>query len=307
VKKNASNESIGPVLIIGSSGQVAQALDLRGFGNVPHVSAGRDVADIADIAALSRLFAVYNPRLVVNAAAYTAVDKAEGERELAFAVNRDGAANLARLCFEASIPLVHISTDYVFDGNKPAPYVEDDLVAPVNVYGMSKSAGEEIIRAELREHVILRTSWVYSAVGSNFLKTMLRLAESRDSLTIVDDQYGAPTYAADIAEAIGVIVGRLLDAGTDYGTFHFTNGGSTSWCGFAREIFSQATAYGIAAPSVAAIPASAYPTPARRPANSRLDCSKIKAAYGIVPAEWKQGLERCLADLMEETGRVKVS
>ncbi len=288
-----------PILIVGRHGQVAQALDARGFDGVPHVALGRDEFDLTDPGAVERAFAAHNPGLVVNAAAYTAVDKAESERDVAFAVNSDGAAILARLCAEAKIPLIHISTDYVFDGTKNAPYVEDDPTAPLNVYGASKAEGEEAIRGLLREHVILRTSWVCSSTGSNFVKTMLRLAENRDELKVVDDQRGAPTFATDIADAIGVISARLLSGDGAYGTFHLAGSGETTWCGFAREIFAQLVASGMKSPNVIAIPTGNYPTPAQRPMNSRLNCRKIKDAYGIVLPDWKISLGQCLDELLQ--------
>lgn len=290
--------ALRPVLIVGRSGQVARALDARGFGTLPHVALGRDLADLTDAAALSRVFAEHEPQIVINAAAYTAVDKAESEHDLAFAVNRDGPAHLARLCAAAAIPLVHLSTDYVFDGTKREPYVEDDPVAPLNVYGASKAAGEEAIRAALPEHVILRTSWVYSATGNNFVKTMLRLAETQDRLSIVDDQRGAPTYAADIADAIAVIVESLVDGRVAYGTFHLAGGGATSWAEFGREIFARAASHGVRQPEILPIPTSAYPTPARRPANSLLNCERIERHYGIALPAWQLSLDRCLDEIL---------
>lgn len=296
-----------PILVVGRYGQVAQALDARGFDGVRHVALGRDEIDLTDPGSVERAFAAHNPGLVVNAAAYTAVDKAESERDLAFAVNSDGAAILAGLCAQARIPLIHISTDYVFNGAKSAPYVEDDPTAPLNVYGASKAEGEAAIRGLLREHVILRTSWVCSSTGSNFVKTMLRLAESRDELRVVDDQRGAPTFAADIADAIGVISARLLDGDGAYGTYHLAGSGETTWCGFAREIFAQSAALGMKFPNVIAIPTSDYPTPAQRPLNSRLDCQKIKGAYGIALPDWKISLSRCLNELLQGTDMECVS
>lgn len=296
-----------PILVVGRSGQVARALDERGFGDVPHVALGRDGADVTDADALARVFAVHRPRLVVNAAAYTAVDKAENERALAFAVNAEGPAHLAALCARAKIPLIHISTDYVFDGRKDGPYLEDDPLAPLGVYGASKAAGEAGVRARLAEHVILRTSWVYSATGSNFVKTMLRLAESRDELSVVDDQHGAPTSARDIADAIGTIAARLMEGAGAYGTYHLAGGGETTWCGFARAIFAKAAAHGIRAPKISAIATEDYPTAARRPMNSRLDCGKIERTYGIRLPAWEASLDLCLDDLPGEAAMARVS
>ena len=290
-----------PVLIIGRHGQVASALDARGFGALPYVALDRDAANLTDAEALSRAFAAHRPRLVVNAAAYTAVDKAEGEPDLAFAVNRDGPAHLARLCAASGIPLIHLSTDYVFDGAKRGAYVEDDPVAPLNVYGASKAAGEAAIRAELAEHVILRTSWIYSSTGSNFVKTMLRLAEDRDRLTVVEDQYGSPTCAKDISDAIAVIVGQLLGGRAAYGTYHLAGSGATSWAGFAQAIFARAAPYGIRPPEILPVPTDDYPTPAKRPANSLLDCTRIERHYGIALPAWQVSLDRCLNEILCKT------
>ncbi|HEX7776045.1 MAG TPA: dTDP-4-dehydrorhamnose reductase [Parvibaculum sp.] len=290
-----------PVLIIGHSGQVARALNARGFGEVPHVLLGRDSADLADAAALARAFAAHRPRLIVNAGAYTAVDKAESEPGLAFAVNRDGPAQLAALCAAAKIPLIHISTDYVFDGSKADPYCEDDPVAPLGVYGASKAAGEAAIRARLPEHVILRTSWVYSSTGNNFVKTMLRLGAEREALSVVDDQRGSPTSAADLAEAIGIVVARLLDGTGSFGTFHCCGSGETNWYDFAREIFARAAERGQKTPRISAIRTRDYPTPAQRPANSRLDGTRIAEAYGIKLPAWEDSLGRCMEDILRET------
>lgn len=287
-----------PVLIVGRSGQVAQALAAHGFGQVPHVALGRDVADLTNPEALKRAFAEHCPQLVVNAAAYTSVDLAESERELAFAVNRDGPAQLARLCAEAKIPLVHLSTDYVFDGMKNEPYREDDPVSPLNIYGISKAEGEAAIRASLHEHVILRTSWVYSDTGDNFVKKMLRLGEARDEISIVDDQQGTPTLARDIAKAIAVIVRRIGEGRGVYGTFHIAGSGETSWHGFAQEIFAQAHSYGRKVPNLIAIPTSAFSTAAIRPANSRLACERIAEAYGVRLPHWRESLANCLDVLL---------
>lgn len=295
-----------PILIVGRYGQVARALDARGFGDVPHVALGRNVADLTDMENLSRAFAVHKPRLVVNAPAYTSVDRAETERELAFAVNRDGVAHLAGLCAASEILLIHMSTDYVFDGSKRGGYAESDPVAPLNVYGASKAEGEATIREVLREHVILRTSWVYSSTGNNFVKTMLGLGESHDRLTVVDDQRGSPTFAPDIADAIGTLVEQLIGGG-EYGTYHLASGGTTSWCGFARDIFERAAAYNVKAPKVVAISTKDYPTPAKRPANSVLDCVGIMEAYGISLPAWQGGLDRCLAELLGKAALARVS
>lgn len=238
--------------------------------------------------------------IVINAAAYTAVDRAESEPALAEAINGVAVGRLAEACARRGVPLIHVSTDYVYDGAKPTPYVESDATNPLNVYGRTKLDGENRIRACLPAHVILRTSWIYSAHGANFVKTMLRLGAERDELRIVDDQKGAPTSAADLARAIMTIV-PLLTGPEDqsrFGTFHFANQGETSWRQFAEEIFRQASWAGIRA-RVSPIAAADYPTPARRPANSRLDTAKIRAVFGIAPPSWQDALVPVLADLRE--------
>jgi dTDP-4-dehydrorhamnose reductase len=238
--------------------------------------------------------------VVINAAAYTAVDRAESEASLAQAVNEIAVGRLAEACANRGVPLIHVSTDYVYDGTKPAPYVESDATNPLNVYGRTKLAGENLIRDCLEAHVILRTSWVYSAHGANFVKTMLRLGAERDDLRIVDDQKGAPTSAADLAQAVMTIAPFLAAPGdkSRFGTFHFANQGETSWRQFAEEIFRQASWAGIRA-RVSPIAAADYPTPARRPANSRLDTTKIRKIFAITPPPWQESLAPVLADLQE--------
>jgi dTDP-4-dehydrorhamnose reductase len=233
--------------------------------------------------------------IVINAAAYTAVDRAESEPALAQAINGVAVGRLAEACYMRGVPLIHVSTDYVYDGAKPAPYVESDSTNPLNVYGRTKLAGEELIRACLDSHVILRTSWVYSAHGANFVKTMLRLGAEREELRVVDDQIGAPTSAADLAQAIVTIARALAEDQRSFGTFHFANQGETSWRQFAEEIFAQAGWAGIRA-RVVPIASVDYPTPARRPANSRLDTAKIREVFGIVPPPWQKSLTSVLAD-----------
>jgi dTDP-4-dehydrorhamnose reductase len=234
---------------------------------------------------------------VINAAAYTAVDLAETEKKQAFEVNRDGPANLAGFCADAGIPLVHISTDYVFDGSKAGAYREDDPVAPIGVYGQSKAAGEAEVRRKIPEHLIVRTAWLYGVHGHNFVKTMLRLGREKKTLRVVDDQTGCPTYAADLARAILSMADHIL-AGkkTPWGTYHYCGAGSVTWCGFAQAIFKIAAKHeAFAAPSVIPITSAEYPTPVKRPANSVLDCSKIAKQFGIQPRPWIDGL----ADMLE--------
>jgi dTDP-4-dehydrorhamnose reductase len=241
--------------------------------------------------------------VVVNAAAYTQVDKAESEEALAHTINAVAVEALARACARRDIPLIHISTDYVFDGSKSAPYVESDPVAPINAYGRTKFAGEEAIRNLLKRHAIIRTSWVYSATGSNFVKTMLRLGTEREELKIVDDQHGAPTSADDLAQAILAVARRFAEDGAKAprGTFHYTGGGETTWCGIAQAIFDLSARRWGRRPRVIGIPSSAFPTPARRPFNSRLDCSKIRAAFNIDTPPWQESLARVVHTLVDST------
>ncbi|HWB47743.1 MAG TPA: dTDP-4-dehydrorhamnose reductase [Stellaceae bacterium] len=290
------------ILVIGRTGQVAHEL-ARGrwpadavvdFVQQPEIDLGRpDEARKAVIAA--------RPGIVVNAAAYTAVDAAQTHVDEAFAINRDGPAVLAEACREIGAPLIHYSTDYVFDGTKHGAYVEDDPVNPFSVYGASKAAGDVAIRARLDRHVILRTSWVYSATGHNFVKTMLRLGAERDGLTVVDDQIGSPTAAADIAAATIAVCAALMAGKADgFGVFNFCGGGATtSWYGFAQEIFTGAERRGAKLRAVVRpIPAKDYPTPTPRPASSALDCGKIDRVYGIAARPWQAALSAVLDELI---------
>jgi len=286
------------ILITGADGQLGSEL-LRRAAQYEVTTTGltRAQLDITDAEAVRRTVLQSGVVAVVNAAAYTAVDKAESEMALAYAVNRDGAAHLARACAAANIPLIHVSTDYVFDGSKTTPYTEDDRVHPVSVYGASKEAGEQMLRSALARHIILRTAWVYSPFGHNFVKTMLRLARERDSLRVVADQHGCPTAAGDLAEAILQIVLRIEAEGeVPWGTYHYCGAGSTTWHGFAEAVVHQAApALGRSVP-VVPITTADYPTPARRPANSVLDCRRIQERLGIQPRPWRESLN----DVMDE-------
>ena len=288
------------ILLCGAGGQLGTELcRLAEPSGWELVATDRPVLDIVDCAAIDAAIAVDRPQIVINAAAYTAVDRAESEPAEAWAGNCDGPANLAGACRAAGIPLVHISTDYVFDGGKRGPYVEDDPVNPLGVYGNSKEAGERAVRGGLAEHVILRTAWLYSAHGHNFVKTMLRLAESHASLRVVADQCGSPTSAADIAAAIATIAARIAAGAGRWGTYHFAGAGAVSWHGFAEAIFAAAKPWRGRPPAVTAIATAEYPTPARRPANSVLDCSRIGTAYGIVPRPWQHALQDVVRELYE--------
>lgn len=281
------------LIVIGGSGQLAQALAQRTWPADWRVSAGgRERFDLRNVEALERALDAAPSDLLINAAAYTAVDKAESEPEAAMKLNRDGPAALARYAKRRGIPLIHVSTDYVFDGAKTGAYGEGDPVAPQSQYGRSKEAGEAAIRSAHRDSVILRTSWVFSATGQNFVSTMLRLATSRREIGVVDDQRGRPTYAGDLADWIGEIAQRLLQGQGKFGTFHAANAETVTWYGFAAAIFAAAKKRGLPCPEILKPIATAdYPTAARRPANSELDTSKLTALYGIEPARWRDRLD----------------
>ena len=288
------------VLILGRTGQVAFELARTGWSvDTETRIAGRPEFDMARPETLDAALAAAAPDMVINATAYTAVDKAESEPELAFAVTRDGPARVAELCRDRGAALLHISTDYVFDGAKKEPYLEEDAVAPLGVYGASKEAGEAAIRATCPRHIILRTSWVYGVHGQNFLKTMLRLGAEREELGVVADQHGAPTAAADIAATLArlaaAVAGRV-DA--PWGTYHYTGGGATTWHGFAEHIFEAQRRSTGRRPRLTAIATADYPTPARRPANSRLDCARIGRSFGIVCPLWQESADLVLAGLL---------
>lgn len=280
------------LLITGANGQVGWELARQSEeGGFPAVALTRDQLDISDAAAVVRAFERIKPTLVINAAAYTSVDKAENEREKAFSVNRDGPGHLAGACVERGIPLIHISTDYVFDGERSSPYSETDPVSPLGVYGQSKWEGEEAIRNVLDDHIIIRTSWVFGSHGNNFVKTVLRLAKNGGPLRIVNDQHGAPTSAQSIASCILQLVrNHASGAGQDWGTYHFSGTPHTTWHGFATEIVAQASQLGLIEPvMINPITTAEFPTSARRPKNSRLDTSKIKATDCPL-ADWRADL-----------------
>lgn len=276
------------LLVFGRTGQVARALQRQ----AEVTALGREAADLRDPEACAAAIHAAAPRAVINAAAYTAVDRAEEEEALATRINAEAPGAMARACAERGIPFLHISTDYVFDGSGETPWREDDPVAPLNAYGRSKLAGERAVQAAGGVHVILRTAWVFSADGANFVTTMLRLSETRDRLDIVADQLGGPTPAAEIAATLLRMTEALL-AGQGGGTYHYAGAPVVSWADFARAIFARAGRE----VTVADIPGSAYPTPARRPQNSRLDCAKLRADFGITPADWTAGLAAVLKRL----------
>jgi len=283
---------ISGLLVTGGSGQVASALRTRGARVV-----GRPDFDFDRPETIDTVFQSATPSLVVNAAAYTAVDAAENDEAAALRANRDGPARLAALCAQAGIPLIHISTDYVFDGTKGTPYVETDPVAPLGIYGRSKLAGEQAVQASGARAIILRTAWVYAANGKNFVRTMLNAATKTNHLRVVADQQGNPTAANDLADVILAIAARIArDGWRDEfaGIFHATASGATTWHGFACAIFEEAARHGLTPPTVEAITTADWPTPVRRPADSRLDCEKLNAVFGLRLPPWRESLARVI-------------
>lgn len=278
------------ILVFGKSGQVARELQRQ----ADVVALGRSEADLSDPEACAAAITASDADVVINAAAYTAVDKAEDDEALATVINADAPAAMAKACASKSIPFVHISTDYVFDGTGETPWNPQDAAGPLGAYGRSKLAGETGIRAAGGSAVILRTSWVFSAHGNNFVKTMLRLGKERAALSVVADQIGGPTAAADIAKACLSIAKQLCE-GQPGGTYHFSGAPDVSWADFAQEIFAQA-ALGV---EVTDIPSSDYPTPAKRPLNSRMNCETLETDFGIPRPDWRKSLADVLADLKE--------
>ncbi|WP_267350637.1 dTDP-4-dehydrorhamnose reductase [Sphingomonas sp. GM_Shp_2] len=288
------------ILVTGKGGQLGTELQRCAWPTGYEVVA-IDVADLdlTDTAAIAAKVAERPWAAVINGAAYTAVDKAESNVVTAWAVNAMAPAAFGEACAEAGIPLVQVSTDYVFAGDKQGAWEVSDPVAPLGVYGASKLGGELAVRTSGVRHVIVRTAWVVSAHGNNFVKTMLRVGAERDTLTVVDDQRGSPTSAADLAGALTAITLRLVeDADAPTGTFHFSNAGETSWAGFAAEIFRQSGERGGATARVMPITTDQYPTSAKRPANSLLSHNAIRAAYGIAPRAWQDALSDILDELI---------
>jgi len=290
------------LLITGANGQVGRELARQAAELDWQIAAtGQQHLDITNAAKVRTAIVAFQPDAIINAAAYTAVDRAESEPGLAFAVNRDGPANLAAVCAEVGIPLVHYSSDYVFDGSKRAAYVETDAVAPLGVYGQAKLAGEQAVRAACPQHLILRTSWVFSAHGHNFVKTMLRLGLEREALSVVADQFGKPTSASELAR----LTLQILPNATGYwGTYHLAQPDVTSWHGFAADIFTEGRRQRIdfRVVEVRPITIADYPMPAKRPANSELNCDKLEAAFGVKIRPWKDSLAEVIRK-MSNVGR----
>lgn len=290
-------------LVTGREGQVVRSLIecCAGRDDIDLVAVGRPELDLSQPETLAAVMDSLKPDLIISAAAYTAVDQAETEEAHALGVNADGPGELARLAATRNVPMVHLSTDYVFDGLNDRPYVETDPVAPIGVYGRTKLEGERRIQAASENVAILRTAWVYSPFGKNFAKTMLRVADRQDSLNVVDDQIGNPTSALDIADGILAVAANLL-VSRDValrGVFHMTASGEASWADFAREIFAVSAVEGGPSAEIDPIPTSAYPTPARRPANSRLRCSKLEVQHGICLPDWRRSTQKIIKRLVQ--------
>jgi len=289
------------LLIIGSKGQLGWELSRQckrsGF---LFLAVDLPQLDITDQSQVENAFVDFKPSVVINASAYTNVDKAEVEPMAAFSVNSTGPANLARLCGKYKIPLIHISTDYVFDGTKGEPYLETDPVSPLGIYGKSKEEGESKLRSILKEHIILRTSWLYGVHGHNFVKTMLGLGNEKKIVKVVSDQYGSPTCAADLAEAVLTISGSIRNSlENSWGTYHYCGQGVTTWHGFAKAIFEIASQYiSFKLTHVKAITTAEFPTKVKRPPFSALECNLIKKSFGINPKPWKESLEKTIERIL---------
>ncbi len=292
-----------PILVAGRSGQLARCLvESAARRGTNLVAIGRPQLDLEHAGSVEQLARAIEPSAMVNAAAYTAVDRAESQPERAFAVNRDGAGQLAAQAQKMGVPLIHISTDYVFDGRKSSSYDETDAAAPLGVYGRSKLEGEGAVRTACPAAVVLRTSWVYSPYGRNFVTTMLRLAETQDQVRVVDDQWGAPTAASDLADAILDILGQVDGDGfgSRAGLYHLAGQGEATWHVLASAIFAGWARRGRRVPKLVAIKSAEYSAPAPRPANSRLDCAKIEGEFGIRLPPWRRSLDACLDRLSVE-------
>jgi dTDP-4-dehydrorhamnose reductase len=285
------------ILIIGKNGQVSRALQSRLADTGELIVRGSDQLDLASPDQLRSRIDALHPDLIINAAAHTAVDQAESEPELAFAINATAPGILALAANELGVPLIHYSTDYVFDGRKPAPYTEEDTPNPLSVYGRSKLAGEDAIRQAGGQHLILRTSWVYTTEGRNFLLTMQRLLQEKPNLRVVADQIGAPTWAGTIADSTARLIERWMTGRCGaWGTYHLTAQGETSWFGFAQAIGEQLVKQHKPCAVIEPIPSSDYPTPAPRPLNSRLDCTRLLREWGVSQPDWRSALQQCLAE-----------
>lgn len=283
------------ILLTGSQGQVGQAIVEKAQEfNIHLIACDRKMLDITDMANIQDIIKTYSPDYIINSAAYTAVDKAESEPEKAFAVNSLGAENLAKISAQYNVPLIHLSTDYIFDGEKASPYIESDKANPIGIYAKSKWAGEEAVRKYCKNHIILRISWVFGEYGNNFVKTMLRLMKERETLQIVSDQTGCPTYTGDIADVILKMI-TTPDLAQSYGTYHYTNIPSTNWFEFAKAIYTEASKFDILQTKlIKPINTADYPTPAKRPKNSVLNTALFQKVFKISLQSWQKGLEKTL-------------
>ncbi len=287
------------LLLTGAQGQVGSEIaNVCMRENLELISLNHQQCDIVDLNNVDNYLTTNRPDVVINAAAYTAVDRAETEQQLAFNVNTQGAANLAQICNKLSIPLIHISTDYVFDGNNQKPYVETDIPSPQGVYAASKLQGEQAIQEICPKHIIVRVSWVFGAHGNNFVKTILRLAQEREELKIVADQFGCPTYAGHIAEVLINIAKQITPQFNQWGIYHYCDLPATNWHNFAEAIIKSANPiFPIRAKKIIPISTAEYPTPVKRPAYSVLNCQKINRIFGIKEFAWINGLEKTLSFL----------
>lgn len=291
------------ILVLGGGGQLGREIERLAKAKCTLVALPRESVDIGDQAAVENALRRMRPSLVVNAAAYTNVDKAESEPARAHLVNAEGAGNVASACAERDIPVIHISTDYVFDGSKSEAYVEDDDVNPIGVYGSSKLAGEQLVRQSARRHLILRTSWLYGEFGRNFLKTILRLAAERDEIKVVADQKGCPTSTRDLASAVLHIAPRLTSPDAPWGTYHFAGEGITTWHDFACHIVYEQVAYTNRKTRVTAIQTAEFPTAARRPANSALNCQHFRQQFGYQPRRWQSDATDVVHSILRNSNR----
>ena len=292
------------LLIIGSKGQLGSELVIECKRNdFSFLALDLPEFNITDQPQVKKTLADFKPSIVINASAYTNVDMAETEPEIAYTVNSDGPANLAVSCDKNRIPIIHISTDYVFDGSKGQPYAESDPVSPLGIYGKSKEKGESKLRSILKQHIILRTSWLYSAYGNNFVKTMLKLGKEKEIIKVVSDQYGCPTCAADLAEAVVDISKQITqNFKIAWGTYHYCGLGITTWHEFAKAIFEIASQYqNYKVSSVEAITTAQYPTKTKRPAFSALDCGLFKKHFGINIKPWQESLEKTIERILKDS------
>jgi dTDP-4-dehydrorhamnose reductase len=291
------------VLITGANGQLGRELIRQGWKfNFNIQGVNRQELDITNEGQVNQMLMHVCPSVVINAAAYTDVDKAEKESDIAYSVNKNGPTYLARYCADHGLTLIHISTDYVFDGTKGRPYQENDPIAPLGVYGQSKAQGEAVIRSTLKDHIIVRTSWLYGVYRNNFVKTILKLGHERTDLRVVADQFGSPTSAADLAEALLTIVKKIGAAEQfDWGTYHYCGKGITTWHGLAEKIIQLAESFGtLQIKQVTPITTAEWPTPTKRPPYSVLDCSHLKSQFGIALKPWQESLKHTIDRILSE-------